>query len=420
VTSGSAVGGSTVGEPAVAGFTDDDEARLVAEVRAVLADPVAEAGGVGAAVVGEPGLRGMDHADLGYGFGGWSRSFLRQAGARGWISLLWPAGLGGAALPPRALWVLLHELAYGGAPAEALFYSLAVGQCLVDFATPELQRELLPKVAAGEVAFSEALSEPDAGSDLLSLRTFARRDGDHYVVNGQKVWTSNGAISDMAMVIVRTSTEGPRGRAISTLIIDLDAPGVTRRAIPDITGEPSYAELFFDDVVVPATSLLGTEGGGMAQVLAALEWDRFWARSVKAPFLRRELDDLVAFLKGASAWDDESVRLAVAELAVDIEVCDALFADALDRYGVPGADLSADAAAGKTFADALGLRFYEMAEDVLGLAGALSPARPDAPLGGRLWRNGLCAHGLRIAGGTPEVQESTVATRGLGLPRARS
>jgi len=400
-------------------FTADDEARLVADVRAVLADAAA-------------GAEEVDHSDLGYGFGGWSRSFLRLAGAQGWISLLWPAEVGGAALPPRALWVLLHELAYRRAPAEALFYSLAVGQCLVDFGTPELQRVLLPKVAAGEVAFSEALSEPDAGSDLLSLRTVARRDGDRYVVNGQKVWTSNGAFSDLAMVVVRTATDGPRGRAISTLMIDLDAPGVTRRAIPDVNGEPSYAELFFDDVVVPASALLGEEGGGLAQVLAALEWDRFWARSVKAPFLRRELDDLVAVLQqpgagglsgdpaGGAAWDDESVRLAVAELAVDIEACDALFASALDRYGAPGVDLSADAAAAKMFADALGLRFYEMAEDVLGLAGALPDSRSDAPLGGRLRRRGLSAHGLRIAGGTPEIQESTVATRGLGLPRARA
>ena len=149
-----------------------------------------------------------------------------------------------------------------------------------------------------------------------------------------------------------------------------------------------------------------------------------WARCVKAPFLRRELEDLCAFAKtprGASgtSWDKEWVRLAIADLSIDIDVCDALFEDALESYG-SAADTSADVAAAKTFADALGQRFYEVAAEVLGLYGALSDASPDAPFLGRVWRNGLNAHGLRIAGGTTEIQEATIATRGLGLPKARS
>jgi alkylation response protein AidB-like acyl-CoA dehydrogenase len=395
-----------------AAFDQASEAALRAEVHALL-DSLA------------PESVPLTHSDLGYGFGGWSPAFLRRVGEMGWIGTLWPEELGGRNLPPRALWVLLQELAYQRAPAEALFYSLAVGQCIVNYGTPELHTEFLPRVLAGQVTFSEALSEPDSGSDLLSLRTTAREESDHFVLDGQKIWTSNGAFSDFAMVVVRTSADGPKARSISTFIVDLNAPGVTRNPIRDLTGEPSYSEIFFDRVEVPRTHLLGTRDGGLAQVLDALEWDRFWARCVKAPFLRRELEDLVAFVRtppgvGAAPWDSEWVRLALADLSMDIEVCDALFEDALGSYGSTATDTSADVAAAKMFADALGQRFYEVAADVLGLYGGLSDAHPDAPFSGRVWRNGLHAHGLRIAGGTPEMQEATVATRGLGLPKARS
>jgi alkylation response protein AidB-like acyl-CoA dehydrogenase len=395
-----------------AAFDHASEKSLRAEIRALLAALVPES-------------ISLTHSDLGYGFGGWSPAFLRRVGEMGWIGTLWPEELGGRNLPPRALWVLLTELASQRAPAEALFYSLAVGQCIVNYGTPELQAEFLPRVLAGEVTFSEALSEPDSGSDLLSLRTSAREESDHFVLDGQKIWTSNGAFSDFAMVVVRTSSDGPKAKSISTFIVDLDAPGVTRRPIRDLTGEPSYSEIFFDRVKVPRTHLLGARDRGLAQVLDALEWDRFWARCVKAPFLRRELEDVVAWVhtargSGAARWDSEWVRLALADISMDIEVCDALFEDALESYGSTTTDTSADVAAAKMFADALGQRFYEVAADVLGAYGGLSDANSDAPFSGRVWRNGLNAHGLRIAGGTPEIQEATVATRGLGLPKARS
>jgi alkylation response protein AidB-like acyl-CoA dehydrogenase len=392
-------------------FDEQAEANLRAEIGALMASL-------------PPDALALTHPDLGYGFGGWSPHFLRLIGEKGWIGTLWPEELGGLAWPPRALWVLLRELAYQRAPAEALFYSLAVGHCIVTYGTPELQRDFLPRVLAGEVTFSEALSEPDSGSDLLSLRTSARDESGCFVLDGQKIWTSNGAFSDFAMVVARTSSEGPRARSISTFIVDLQAPGVTRRPILDLTGQPSYSEIFFDQVEVPYTHLLGTLNGGLAQVLDALEWDRLWARCVKAPFLRRELEDLQALAKtspgpAGAPWEHEWVRLALADLAMDIEVCDGLFEDALESYG-SRRDISADVAAAKMFADALGQRFYEVAADVLGLSGGLSDVHPGAPFGGRLWRNGLYAHGLRIAGGTPEIQEATVATRGLGLPKARS
>jgi alkylation response protein AidB-like acyl-CoA dehydrogenase len=358
------------------------------------------------------------HGDLGYGFGAWSTPFLRAAGKQGWIGLLWPAELGGSDLPPRALWTLLSELAYGRAPAEALFYSLAVGQCIVNYGSPELQQQLLPPLLAGEITFAEALSEPDAGSDLFSLRTSAREQGNSFIIQGQKMWTSNGATADYAMIVARTSLQQPGHRGISTFIVDLRDLRVERRPLLDANGEPSFSEIFFNDLEVPASWLLGQREGAIAQVLDALAWDRFWARSTKAPFLRRELEDLCMVSRsplpsGEVLWDHEWVRLAVAEMATDIEVCDALCEETLPLYD-SGRDTSAAFAAVKVFSDELGQRFYQLALEVLGLRAEL-PADAHSSFTDRVWLYAMAAHGVRIAGGTPEMQQSTMATRGLGL-----
>ena len=361
-----------------------------------------------------------EHEDLGYGFGAWSNEFLRLLGERDLISLGWPPDVGGGGRPPRDVYRLLQLLAYGRAPAEALLYTLAVGYCVYTFGGTELKSRFLPAMRRGEITFAEALSEPDAGSDLLALRTVARRESAQWVLTGSKIWTSNGWLADYALVAARTEKDASRQRGISAFLVDLSAPGVERRPIVDIADVPSFSEIFFDDVRVPADCLVGLPGHGLQHILGALEWDRLWGRCVKAPFLRRELADLVRYCRSTSSgsgllWDDPVVRDDLARVAVDIDVCDALFWGAMQTIEATGRSATHEVSVAKVFADELGQRFYRTAEDLLGPSAGLLPGSIDAPLGGRMLARSLSAHGLLLAGGTMEIQRSTIARRYLNL-----
>lgn len=387
---------------------DDVEAQWRDRVRALLAaEP--------------PESFAREHNDLGYGFGAFSRAFLHRLGELGWIDRAWPVAAGGGGEPPRARYALLHELAYGRAPAEALFYTLAVAHCIYTHGSEALQRDLLPIMAKGEVTFAEAFTEPESGSDLLSLRTSAEDCGDYFKLSGQKIWTSNGHLADYALVAARTNPAARRHRGVSMFIVDLRSAGVERRGISDVTGEASFSEIFFDGVSVPSHHLVGARDGALQVILDALEWDRLWARCVKAPYLRRELEDLVAYAKRDAGgvpppWTRESIRSALADLAVRIEVCDALFEQALSSLERHGRSMVAEVSMAKMFADELGQSFYRTAVDVLGSRASLDARDDQAPLGGRIANGSLTAHGLMLAGGTPEMQRSTIATRALGFP----
>lgn len=360
------------------------------------------------------------HADLGYGFGAWSPEFLQFAGRAGWISATWPKDVGGGGEPPSVRFAILQELAYGRAPAEALFYSLAVAHCIYTHGNRELQDELLGPIASGEITFAESFSEPGAGSDLFALSTRATDTGVHFQLDGQKIWTSNGAFADFALVAARTGGDAGSHRGISMFVVDLRDTGVERRPIEDITGEPSFSEIFFDGVVVPHHRLVGTVDGGLPVLLDALEWDRLWARCVKAPFLRRELEDLITQLQltgTARDWQDESVRHEVGKLAVRIDVCDAMFEHAVLEIEAGNATDTAAISWAKIFADDLGQRFYRTASDLLGLAAAGTTEMGQFSGLERFGHLSLAAHGLILAGGTPEIQRATIASRGLGLPK---
>ncbi len=358
------------------------------------------------------------HGDLGYGFGAWSTEFLRALGDNGLIGITWPEEAGGRNRSLQDWHILLSELAYARAPAEALFYTEAVGFLIRMFGSEGVRTSFLPRMLSGEITFAEALSEPGAGSDLLALRTKAVEDADDYVVDGQKIWISNGWIADYALLAARTDPEAPRHLGISVFLVDLTSEGITRRPIEDLVGFPSFAEIFFDGVRIPKRKLIGDKNKGFQHILDLLEWDRLWGRSVKPPFLRRELHDLIEYCKntqrsGRSLWEDPAVRSSLAGLLTEIEVSDAMFRRAVDVVDRTGKSVGHEVSMAKVFADELGQRFYRAAADILGLVGQST----SAPLEGRIARGALTAHGVLLAGGSPEVQRITIATRGLGLPR---
>ncbi len=193
---------------------------------------------------------------------GYSREFSRELGRRGWLGMTWPVEWGGGGRTVLERFVVTETLIAKGAPiAGSWFADRQMGPSILAYGTEEQKRQFLPGIISGETGWCIGMSEPDAGSDLASLRTRAIRDGDTYVIDGQKIWTSFGETADYCYLICRTSTDGPPHAGISELIVPLDSPGITINPIKDMTTNRHFCEVFYEDVRVPAANLVGEEGG---------------------------------------------------------------------------------------------------------------------------------------------------------------
>jgi alkylation response protein AidB-like acyl-CoA dehydrogenase len=388
------------------GFTPEEQA-FRDEVRRFVADHPAE-------------RFPLDGMDAGYGSGAHSRAFLRELGARGWLAMTWPRAYGGLARPMFFKLVLFEELARAGAPFGPLAGSWQTADAIIEYGTERLRREVLPAVARGEATFWQGYSEPGAGSDLLSLTTEAKRDGDHWIIRGHKIWSSHAGIATHGLVFTRTSREARRSRGFSMFVVSNGTPGMDIRPIRSLTGEVYHYEVFLDEVRVPADLMLGPEGEGFQALLNGLDSDRFWGRYYKAPALERVLRQLVEYANTTTVDDaplarDPVVRRRLAGMATDIAALRALFyrAACLLRDGAP---ITYETAVAKVMADELGQKLARLGMDVLGPWGPLREGSPGARLGGRVSHDYLTSLGHTIAGGTAEVLRTTVAVRGLGLP----
>ena len=384
-----------------------EERAFAAEVRRFLRDHPAEQFPV-------------DGMDAGYGSGAHSRAFLRALAEQGWLSMCWPEEVGGQARPMFFKLVLLEELARAGAPFGPLGGCWQTADAIIAFGTDRLRREVLPAIARGHATFWQGYSEPDAGSDLLALRTEARRDGDDYVIRGQKIWSSHAGISTHGLVFARTSHERRRSRGFSMFVVPAGTPGMDVRPIRSLTGEVYHYAVFLDDVRVPADLMLGPEGEGFVALLNGLDADRFWGRFYKAPALERILRQLVANTNathehGRPLARDPLVRRRLATMATEIAALRMLFyrAACLIRDGAP---ITYETAVAKVLADETGQRLARLAMELLGPWAPLRPGSPWARLDGQISHAYLTSLGHTIAGGTAEVLRTTVAVRGLGLP----
>ena len=195
--------------------------------------------------------------------------------ALGWIGLTWPTEFGGAGRPPVDRLIIGEELIAAGAPIAAMWFAdRQMGPSLIAYGRPDQQQAFLPGMLSGDDTWCIGMSEPNAGSDLASLTTSAIRDGDEFVINGQKIWTSFGAVADYCYVICRTTTDGPPHQGISEVIVPMDTPGVEVRPIKDMTTNQHFCEVFFTDVRVPVTNLVGIEGNAFKQTMRQLEHER--------------------------------------------------------------------------------------------------------------------------------------------------
>jgi alkylation response protein AidB-like acyl-CoA dehydrogenase len=330
-----------------------------------------------------------------------SREATRALGEAGWIGLSWPVALGGRGLTRLDATLVEEVLGYHWVPlAHYLLSYKTIGAALERYGTPELQERLLPAIARGDLVFCQGFSEPGAGSDLAALTTRARREGERYVVDGHKIWTSSAHLADWIYVAVRTDPAAPRHRGISVLVAPLDTPGIDVRAFPTLGGG-WLAEVFLDAVEIPAANLVGEENAGWEILMYTLDLERVTAEKVGAVLW------LLDALEKPLGPSERLTRLrGEAEAA---RLLSLRAADALDR----GLDSSALSAMAKLAGARLVQHAGDAAIDLLGLDGLGEGA--GAVLEGRaagLYRAGV---GSTIAGGTAEVQQLVIARRGLGL-----
>jgi alkylation response protein AidB-like acyl-CoA dehydrogenase len=331
-------------------------------------------------------------------------SFHRELAKRNLLAIGLPEPWGRGAGPTERY--AFHEaLDADGMPTYSLEIAETMAGMIARNGRPELVAEHLPKLLSGEWAYAGGYSEPEAGSDLLALRTRAVRDGDFYVVTGTKLWTSSAHLADWIVTIVRTDPDSQRHRGLSILVIDAKAPGVTIDAVPVIGGWRVNA-ISFDAVRVPATHLLGEENRGWAVISQALTDERtmsFGGRESRLLMAR-----LIHRWSGTAVDDVRAEQLG--ELVVELEI-DRLLNLRAAALGERGEDAAAEASMSKVFGSELAQRTAEWVEGVVAAVSSNDPLVADAAQALRT------STAFTIIGGTSEVQRNVIADRGLGLPR---
>ncbi|HEX6032642.1 MAG TPA: acyl-CoA dehydrogenase family protein [Tepidiformaceae bacterium] len=344
--------------------------------------------------------------------------FNEELGKRGWIAPAWPREYGGLGASITEQMVFNEEFGYAGAPDTGTrgFGVGMIGPTLIIHGNEEQKRSYLPKITSGEHIWCQGYSEPGAGSDLASLQTRAVRDGDDYVINGQKIWTSGGHRANQMFTLVRTDPEAPKHRGISFLLIDdiKNTAGLTIRPLVNMANRHHFNEVFFEDVRVPAKNLVGEENRGWYVGMTLLDFERSGIGTTASQ--KRTLENLTATLRQKPTDVRQKYRTKLAEHVVENNVARFLgyrIGYMQSRGLVPNYEASVI----KIFQSELGQRIYNFGVNMLGLAGQMTPEDGRAPLGGDLPESYLQAVPSSIYSGTNEIQRNIIATRGLGLPR---
>jgi alkylation response protein AidB-like acyl-CoA dehydrogenase len=340
----------------------------------------------------------------------------------GWIGIGWPMEYGGRGATLTQESIYHEEMARARAPLAANVIGLNMaGPTLLAVGTPEQKARYLPKILSAEEIWCQGFSEPNAGSDVASLQTRAVREGDHFVVNGQKVWTSYGYVADFCILLVRTDFAVPKHKGLSYLIVDMHSPGVSTRPLVQMTGEAEFAELFFDEVRVPVENLVGSLNQGWMVALTTLMHERATLSFSIIVMFEQRLQALIELsrrstLHGAPALKDAQARQRLARLYTDVKTFKLNTMRQMATVGqghLPGPEGSLL----KLQWSELNQRLVELAFELEGPYSSLAPDSVEAPFEGRWQYEYLRARGNTIEAGTSEVQRNIVAERVLGLPR---
>ncbi|OBH83857.1 acyl-CoA dehydrogenase [Mycobacterium sp. E2989] len=347
------------------------------------------------------------------------RDTVAQMGKDGWLTLNWPKEYGGQDRSPMDSLIFTDEAAIAGVPVPFLTIN-SVAPTIMAFGTEDQKKFFLPKIAAGELHFSIGYSEPGAGTDLANLRTTAVRDGDEYVINGQKMWTSLIAYADWVWLAVRTNPDAKKHRGISMLTVPTTAEGFSWTPVHTMAGVDTSAT-YYSDVRVPVTNLIGEENGGWKLVTNQLNHERVALVSPQPIFLAlREVREWAQNTKddgGARLIDSEWVQLNLARVHAKAEVLKLInweLASSNSESLSP-----ADASAAKVYGTELATEAYRLLMEVLGTAATLRQDSPGALLRGRVERMHRACLILTFGGGTNEVQRDIIGMVALGLPRNR-
>ncbi|MCZ6546315.1 MAG: acyl-CoA dehydrogenase family protein [Chloroflexi bacterium] len=348
------------------------------------------------------------------------RAYERKLADHGWLTMAWPTKYGGRAASHMEQLIFREESAYLGAPGAGGQGISMVGPCLMVHGSEEQRTRFLPPIANSEVTWCQGFSEPGSGSDLASLQTRAVKDGDDYVINGQKIWTSGATHSDWIHILTRTNPDAPKHRGISYFLLDMKTPGIEVRPIIDLAGNHMLNETFFTDVRVPADQMLGEENRGWYVAATLLDFER---SGVNYPAqARRTTEQLAAWAKdtrrnGGTVYDRPGVAHGLADLYVSAEVCRLL---SYRVVWMQSQDLipNSEASVSKMFGTELNQRVANFGVNMIGLpAQRIDPQDPHAPLKSDIGRMYMTTVPYTIFAGTSEIQRNIVATRGLGLPR---
>jgi alkylation response protein AidB-like acyl-CoA dehydrogenase len=345
------------------------------------------------------------------------REWEKKLNAGGYAMVPWPVEYGGRGAD-LLTWLVFEEEYYrAGAPKRVNQNGIfLLGPTIMEYGTPSQKARFLPKMASSEEVWAQGWSEPNAGSDMAAIQATATRDGDHYVLNGQKTWASRGAFADWLFGMFRTDPESERHRGLTFILVPLDLPGITVRPIEQLDGLPGFAEVFLDDVRVPVENQLGDEGKGWNVAMATAGFERGLMLRSPARF-QETARRLVDLYREHEANADPALRDIVVDCWSQAEAYTLETYRTVSRL-LQGQKIGPEASLNKIFWSELDLRMHETALRILEERGELLPEAPAAK-GVGSWLDGyLFSLSGPIYAGTNEIQRNIIAERILGLPRA--
>ena len=355
-----------------------------------------------------------------------AKSWANALAERGWFAPQWPKEYGGGGLSPMEQFIFRQEVALAGAPTVGGSGVSLLGPTLIVHASEEQRKKYLPGILSGEVVFAQGYSEPGSGSDLASLQTRATKDGDEYVVNGQKIWTSGAHHADALFALVRTDPDAPKHRGITFLVLDdIHTPGLTVRPLINMAWKHGFNETFFEDVRVPAANVIGEENRGWYVGATLLDFERSNISGAVAQ--RRTIDRLFDYAKsndGAAqsklsgrGGESNALRHEVSERYIESEV-GSNFSFRIISMQNRGLIPNYEASTAKMFISESGQRLQRTGTKMFGLySNVWEPSSPYAAAKASFTQGYVTSVPATIAAGSSEIQRNIIATRGLGLPR---
>jgi alkylation response protein AidB-like acyl-CoA dehydrogenase len=351
------------------------------------------------------------------------RAWQKKMYEAGWVGLSWPKEYGGRGATLMEQTIFIEEMARAAAPPLINVLGLSLlGPTLIAYGTEAQKQRFLPNILSADEIWCQGYSEPNAGSDLASLRTEAVLDGDHFIVNGQKTWTSFGHYADWCFGVVRTDPNAAKHKGLTYMLIDMRSPGVKVRPLKQMTGESEFNEVFFQNVRVPAENVVGEVNGGWQISIATLMFERGTLGASLQITFKRQIERLIELSRridhnGRPASEDSSIRQKLAQIYTEIEIFRLNQMRTLTRMartGVPGPEGSIQ----KIFWSEMNQRMQQVAMEILGPFGQLTRESEYAVDHGQWAHAYLRSRGNTIEAGTSEIQRNIIGHFVLGLPKS--